>query len=178
MIQNVNITPNEELSLIIENTTDKSKKLAQRLCNDYINNPSDGVAILWQKLGQRYGSDTVITEVYLNKLNDIPKIRYRDNKKLQELGDLLLELPCAKADGGYPGLRILDEPSCIKTVIAKLPNDIQTRWQQHAYHNKKHPAVYNPPFNEFAAFIHELSLERNDPNLIIDIPDKKPFPNP
>ena len=179
MIKNVNITLNEELSLIIEYTSNESRKLAQRLRNAYINNPSDGVAILWQKLRQRYGSDTVITEVYLNKMNDFPKIGYRDNKKLQELGDLLLELQCAKTDGGYPGLRILNEPSCIKPVIAKLPNDIQTRWQQHAYcYKKQHPAVYYPPFNEFATFIQELSLERNDPNLIIDIPDKKPTLNP
>jgi hypothetical protein len=30
-----------------------------------------------------------------------------------------------------------------------------------------------PPFSEFVTFIQELSLERNDPNLIIEIPEKK-----
>jgi hypothetical protein len=104
----------------------------------------------------------------LNKLKDITDIT-RDNKKLQELGDLLLELQCAKNDGGYRGLRILDEPTYIKPVVAKLPGDIQSRWQKHAFRYKKqHAEVDYPPFSEFVTFNQELSLERNDPNLIID----------
>ena len=31
-----------------------------------------------------------------------------------------------------------------------------------------------PPFTEFAMFIQELSLERNDPNLVIDTPERDP----
>ena len=108
MIRGINITPHEELPLNVEYTTGESKKLAQRLRNVYINNPSQGVAILWQKLGQRLGSNTAITEVHLSKLKDFPKIAYRDNTRLQDLGDSLLELQCAKADGGCPDLRILD----------------------------------------------------------------------
>ena len=129
MIRDIHLSPSEELSLIIEYTSNESKKLAQRLRNAYINKPTEGVEILWQKLSQRFGSNAVITEVHLKKLKDLPKIGFRDNKKLQELGDLLLELQCAKNDGGYRGLRILDEPAYIKPVIAKLPGDIQSRWQ-------------------------------------------------
>ena len=174
MIRDINLTPSEELSLIIEYTSNESKKLAQRLRNAYMNKPTEGVKILWQKLSQRFGSDAVITEGHLNKLKDLPKIGFRDNKKLQELGDLLLQLQCAKNDGGFRGLRILDEPAYIKPVIAKLPIDIQTRWQKHAFRYKKqHAEMDYPPFSEFATFIQELSLERNDPNLIIDIPEKK-----
>jgi hypothetical protein len=40
---------------------------------------------------------------------------------------------------------------------------------KHAYRYKKnHPAVDSPPFTTFATFIQELSLERNNPNLVID----------
>lgn len=174
MIRDINITPNEELSLIIEHTCNESKKLAQRLRNAYINKPTEGVAIVWQKLGQRFGSNAVITEVHLNKLRDFPEIGFRDNKQLQELGDLLLELQCAKADGGYKGLKILDEPVYIKPVIAKLPGDIQSRWQRHAFRYKKqHAGVDYPPFSEFATFIQELSLERNDPNLTMAVPENR-----
>ncbi|CAB4036588.1 Hypothetical predicted protein, partial [Paramuricea clavata] len=174
MIRDIHLSPSEELSLIIEYTSNESKKLAQRLRNAYINKPTEGVEILWQKRSQRFGSNAVITEVHLNKLKDLPKIGFRDNKKLQELGDLLLELQCAKNDGGYRGLRILDEPAYIKPVIAKLPGDIQSRWQKHAFRYKKqHAEVDYPPFSEFVTFIQELSLERNDPNLIIEIPEKK-----
>jgi hypothetical protein len=172
MIRDIHLTPSEELSLIIEYTSNESKKLAQR--NAYINKPTEGVETLWQKVSQRFGSNAVITEIHLNKLKDLPKIGFRDNKKLQELGDLLLELQCAKNDGGYRGLRILDEPAYIKPVIVKLPGDIQSRWQKHAFRYKKqHAEVDYPPFSEFFTFIQELSLEGNDPNLIIEIPEKK-----
>ncbi len=174
MIRGISITPSEELSLVVEHTTGESKKLAERLRNAYISKPTEGVTVLWQKLAQRFGSNVVITEVHLR---DFPKIAYRDNKKLQELGDLLLELQCAKSDGGCPGLGILDEPPYIRPVVAKLPGDIQGRWQRHAYRYKKdHPTITYPPFSEFATFIQELALERNDPNLIIEVPnrDRKP----
>ena len=110
-------------------------------------------------------SNVVITYVHLNKLKAFPRIGYRENKKLQGLGELLIELQCAKADGEYTGLRILDEPTHIKPVIAKLPGDVQRRWQQHVYRY--------PPFPEFATFIQELSLERNDTNLILELPEQK-----
>jgi hypothetical protein len=56
MTRNINITPSEELSLIIEYTTNESKKLVQKLRNAYIENPEKGVAEVWTKLGERYGS--------------------------------------------------------------------------------------------------------------------------
>ena len=129
MIRGINLTSSEELNLIIEHTSDESKKLAQHIRNTYRSKPSEGVTVLWQKLAERFGSSSVITQVHLRKLSEFPKIGFRDNKKLQELGDLLLELQCAKSDGGCSGLRILDEPLYIKPVVAKLPRDIQGRWQ-------------------------------------------------
>ena len=66
-----------------------------------------------------------MTKAHLDKLAEFPKIGYRDAKKLQELGDILLELGCAKSDGRLQGLRVLDEPMYLKPVIAKLPGDIQ-----------------------------------------------------
>ena len=43
MIRNINITPSEELSLMIEYTTKESKRLVQRLQNAFIANPKEGV---------------------------------------------------------------------------------------------------------------------------------------
>ncbi|XP_028407859.1 uncharacterized protein LOC114530488 [Dendronephthya gigantea] len=175
MIRGVNISPSEQLNLIIEHTTGESNTLAQRIRNAYIQKPAEGVSVLWQKLNQRFGSSSVVTQVHLKKLSEFPKVGFRDNKKLQELGDLLLELQCAKSDGGCPGLKILDEPIYIKPIIAKLPGDIQGRWQRYAYrYLKEHAAMDYPPFIEFSTFIQELSLERNNPNLIIDLPERDP----
>ena len=100
MIKGVNLSPSEQLSLIIEHTTNESKRLVQRLRNAFIENPGEGLKQVWCKLGERFGSNAVVTQVHLAKLNSFPKIGFRDNKRLQEFGDLLLELQCAKNDGG------------------------------------------------------------------------------
>ncbi len=93
---------------------------------------------------------------------------FKDHKKLQEFGDLILELDCAKENGRLQGLKILDEPIFMKPVLAKSPGDIQNRWQRHAFSYKKNNGVDYPPFTKFSRFIQELSCERNDPNLVIE----------
>ncbi|XP_078367158.1 uncharacterized protein LOC144651138 [Oculina patagonica] len=114
MIKGVNLSPSEQLSLIIENTTNESKRLVQRLSNAYIQNPGKGLNEVWLKLGERFGSNAVVTQVHLEKLRTFPKIGNRENKQLQEFGDLLLESQCAKNDGGLRGLKILDEPAYLR----------------------------------------------------------------
>lgn len=168
MIKGVNLSPSEQLSLMIENTTNESKRLVQRLRNAYIENPQEGIKEAWCKLGERFGSNAVVTQVHLEKLKTFPKIGDRENKRLQEFGDLLLELQCAKNDGALRGLKILDEPAYLRPVVTKLPDDLQGRWQRHAFKYKSQRNVDYPPFNEFSRFIQEVSRERNDPYLAMD----------
>ena len=173
MIKGVRISSSEKLSLLAENTTGNAKILVQKLQNAFITNPEAGVEEVWKKLDERYGSSVVLTKVHLNKLVNFPKVGYKENKKLQELGDLLLELKCAKKDGRLQGLRILDEPIYLQPVIGKLPGDIQGRWQKHAFRFKNEHKVDYPPFEEFSKFIQNLSLERNDPNLTAGLPERE-----
>ena len=72
MIKGVNLSPSEQLSLIIEHTTNESKRLVQRLRNAYIENPGEGLKQVWCKLGERFGSNAVVTQVHLAKLNSFP----------------------------------------------------------------------------------------------------------
>ena len=173
MTSDVNITANEELALMLEYTTGESKRLVQRLRNAYIENPSPGVRESWKKLGERFGSTAVITNVQLNKLTMFPALASKDNKGLQELGDLLLELQCAKEDGGVAGLKILDESAFLKPVLVKLPQDLQGRWQRHAYRYKTQHHVDYPPFREFSSFIQEVAREQNDPYLSMESQESK-----
>jgi hypothetical protein len=171
MIRNVGITPSEEFSLLVEYTTLTSKSLVQRLRNAYIGKPHEGITEIWKKLDERYGCSSVLVKAHLAKLSSVPKINYKDNRKLQEFSDLLLELNCAKKDGVLTGLRVLDEPIYLKPVIAKLPGDVQGRWQRHAFRFINDKQVPYPPFNEFARFIGEVSQEKNDPNLCLSPPE-------
>jgi hypothetical protein len=112
-----------------------------------------------------------LTKAYVDKLTNFPKIGFKDYKKLQEFCDLLLELQCAKEDGRLQGLRILDEPIYLKPVLTKLPGDIQTRCQRHAFSYKRNHDVDYPPFAEFSKFIQDILLEKNDPNLAFERPE-------
>ena len=127
MIAVVKISPSEQLSLIIEYTTKESKRLAQRLRNAYIDNPGEGLKEAWNKLGGRIGSNYVVTQVHLQKINSFPERGMQNNKQPQELGDLLLELQCAKNDGRLKGLQILDLPAYLRPIVAKVPADLQGR---------------------------------------------------
>ncbi|KAK3735290.1 hypothetical protein QZH41_010583, partial [Actinostola sp. cb2023] len=96
----------------------------------------------------------------------------KDNIKLQELGDLLLELECAKNGGG---LGILDEPTYLRPIVEKLPDDLQRRWQRHAYRYKVNNTVDYPPF-AFAVlseFVQDIAQERNDPFLTLETADEE-----
>ena len=124
MVRDVNITASETLTLLIENTTRESKRLVQRLRNAYVENPDEGLKEAWKKLGERFGLNAVVTQIHLNKLTMFPKIEPKDNIGLQELGDLLLELECTKNDGGLSGLKVLDEPAFLKSLLVKLPDDL------------------------------------------------------
>ena len=77
-------------------------------------------------------------------------------------------MQCAKEDGGLAGLKILDEPAFLKPVLAKLLEELQGRWQRHAYRFKSQHGVDYPPFREFASFIQEIAQERNDPFLSME----------
>ena len=168
MMRGVKLSASEQLSLIIEYSTNESKKLAQRLRNAYIYDPGEGLKRVWEKLGERFGSDAVLTEAQLDKLSKFPQIKDRDNKQLQEFGDLLLELQCAKISGGLKGLDILDSPLYLKPIVSKLPRDLQSKWQSRAFKYKTEQNSDYPPFEEFSKFVQEISKQRNDPLLALD----------
>ena len=81
MIAGVKISPSEQLSLIIEYTTNESKRLAQRLRNAYIDNPGEGLKEVWCKLGERFDSNSVVTQVHLQEINSFPTIGMQNSFK-------------------------------------------------------------------------------------------------
>ena len=56
---------------------------------------------------QCYGTPEAVEDALLKKIEDFPKLDNKDNAKLRELGDILLELECAKEKGYLPGLAFL-----------------------------------------------------------------------
>lgn len=75
-----------------------------------------------------YGSPEAIEAYLFIRLENFPKRSNRDYQRLQELGDLLLEIEAAKLDGYLPGLSFLDTATGINLFVEKLPHDIQEQW--------------------------------------------------
>ena len=61
----------------------------------------------------------------------------------------------------------------MRPLIAKLPEDLQGRWQRHEYRYKTQHMVNYPPFNEFTSFVQEVARERNEPYLVIETTEER-----
>ena len=87
----------------------------------HVNYPEDGLRAIWDQLDEYYGAPEVIESSLFKRLENFPKIQNKDGRKLRELGDLLLEIQAAKADGDLLGLNFLDTSRGVNPVIAILP---------------------------------------------------------
>ena len=68
--------------------------------------------------------------------------------------------------------KILDEPAYLRPIVAKLPADLQGKWQKHAFKYKTQQVVDYLAFAEFSRFIQEVAKERNDPYLTLESCDQ------
>lgn len=107
----------------------------------------------WERLEECYSAPEMIEHALFKKLDSFSKISSRDNHKLTELGDLLLELLSAKEDGYLPGLAHLDTSRGIRPIVEKLPHSLQEKWISQGSKYKEDPHVVYPPFSFFTGFI-------------------------
>lgn len=120
--------------------------------------------MLWQRLEDFYGSPEVIENALLKKIEDFPKISVRDNRKLRELGDVLMELEAAKTNGYLPGLSYLNTSRGVSSIVQKLPHALQEKWITVGSCYKEQHRIPYPPFSVFVNFICEQAKTRNDPS--------------
>lgn len=97
---------------------------------------------------------------------------YKNNVKLQELSDILMELQCAKQDGALPGLAYLDIARGVKQIVEKLPFNLQEKWTSVGSQYKEAHNVSFPPFSVFSQFIQQQARMRNDPSFAMSISDR------
>lgn len=91
-----------------------------------------------------YSAPEFIEGALFNKLFGFPKISNKDNFKLREFGDLLMEILPAKKDGYLPGLTYLD--TSINPIVEKLPYSLQEKWVSQGSKYKEEYCVLYPLF--------------------------------
>lgn len=163
-VQDLNLSPQEELDLLSKWLGPQSAAQARRIKAAYVNNPRAGLSMVWQRLEECFGAPEVIEHALLKKVEDFPKLANRENQRLRELGDLLLELLAAKQNGYLSGLSHLDTAHGVNPILAKLPYNLQEKWVAVASKFKRDNSVSYPPFSFFVSFISEEAKTRNDPS--------------
>ncbi|XP_038159402.1 uncharacterized protein LOC119795453 [Cyprinodon tularosa] len=163
-IKDLDLTASEQLDLISKWLGKESSEYVKRLRAVHIDNPIIALKMTWDRLDEYYGAPEVIESALFKKLDSFPKITNKDNRKLRELGDLLMELLSAKEDGYLPGLAYLDTARGIKPILEKLPYNLQEKWITQGSKYKEDHKVGYPPFSFFTSFICYQAKTRNDPS--------------
>ncbi|TWW54543.1 hypothetical protein D4764_0103490 [Takifugu flavidus] len=172
--KDLDLIAREELDLMTKWLGPGSSEQAKRIRAVHVFNPGAGVNMVWQRLEECYGTPEVIEDALLRKIEQFPKLHNRDTVRLRELGDILLELECAKEDGALPGLLYLDTARGIKQIVEKLPYNLQEKWTGFGSKYKEDHRVAFPPFFVFSNFVRQQAKMKNDPSFTISTTNSSP----
>ncbi len=164
VIEGLDLTAGEELDLLAKWLGKESSEYVKRFRSVHINNPKLALQMVWDRLNQCYAAPEIVESALFSKLDNFPRISNKDNSKLRELGDLLLELRSAKEDGYLPGLTYLDTARGINPIVDKLPHNLQEKWVSIGSRYKDEHYVSFPPFSFFTQFVCCEARIRNDPS--------------
>ncbi len=160
VIDELTLSAREELDLLIKWLGPASKEQARRIRAIHSHNSAAGLSMVWQRLEETYGTPEAVEHALLKRIEEFPRISNRDNVRLRELGDLLLELEYAKEGGYLPGLAYLDTSRGVKPILEKLPFSLQEKWisQGSKYKNATMSPIHlSPSFHSL--FVLKLKPE-------------------
>ncbi len=116
------------------------------------------------RLKECYATPEVIESALFMRLDNFPRLSPKDNVKLRELADLLMEILAAKGDAYLPVLAYLDTHRGINPIVEKLPTSLQEKWLFAGSRFKEENKVTFPPFTFFTHLICSEAKARNDPS--------------
>lgn len=171
MVTDIKCSPLEEISLLTTSIHKDSDayRLVMSARTSCASNPQQCLHTIWNRMDERFGSAELVEASLKARLMDLPD--FMDRKKLYALHDLLTEVETVKNLSEYSTIfSYLDSSLGVRPIIQKLSKQIQEKWVTRATNYKKQHAVLFPPFTEFVKFIEEMSIIRNDPGLMYEIP--------
>lgn len=160
-IDNLDLSPREELDTLIKW---QSSEHARRIKAVNLRDPYRALRMVWERLEETYGSPEAIEHTLFSKLENFPKVTYKDPHKLRELADLLMEVEAAKLDGFLTGLSYLDTSRGVHPIVEKLPFSIQEKWKSVGSKYKFQHNAHFPPFSVFVDFICNEARTQTDPS--------------
>ncbi|KAI7804924.1 hypothetical protein IRJ41_023810 [Triplophysa rosa] len=165
--QGLGLTATEELDLMTKWLGRESSNHVKRLRSVYITNPFIALRKAWERLQECYAAPEIIEKALFERLDNFPRVSGKEQVKLRELADLLMEVQCAKEDGYLPALSYLDTARGIEPIVAKLPYGLQEKWISVGSKHKEENRGQFPPFEFFNKFVCSEARKRNDPSFAI-----------
>ena len=154
----------EELDLLLRWAGSASKQISSIKSANF-GNPAIALSRAWERLDSQFGSPERIELALRTKLNDVPKITFKDTMKMYELSDILSEICAIKSEPKYSAmLSYLDTAAGVNPTISKLPLALQNKWRDRALSYKRSEKVLFPPFTFFCKFVHDMAVSFNDPS--------------
>ena len=164
VMSELSVNASEELDLLIRYLGKESAKSALSMKISNPRDPGRGLTLLWMRLDERFGSPELVEAALKSKLTKFPKVAQNQMKRLYDLSDILFEVESIMCDPNYQQLFAHYNTSAgIGPIVAKLPQNIQSKWMSRAMKYKSRHAVIYPPFSEFCAFVQEMTTWYNDP---------------
>lgn len=162
--QGLELAASEELDLLVKWLGKESSDHVRRIRAAYVSDPEAALHLCWTRLQECYANPEVIESALFKRLDSFPRLSSKENIRLRELSDPLMELLSAKADKYLPGLSYLDTPQGINPIVEKLPLNLQEKWVSAGSRYKEHHKVCFPPFAFFVEFVCCEAKARNDPS--------------
>ena len=163
-IGSVPMTSDERLTRLSEHTTGEPKKLVQQYSDWFTGSAEIAYRETWKALDKRYGESSVVADNLHGQLVNFPAIG-KDPIKLRTFADLCQSVRVQMEVSGLKSLDVLNFPSTLKGIAAKLPYNLQTKWLDRGYTYKRRTSEEYPPFSEFTEFVLEVTEKMNDPAL-------------
>jgi hypothetical protein len=98
MISELNVTPSEEIDLLIRWLGPDSGRHAKTIRSSLSSDPTWGVAKIWERLDEKFCAPEMIDAAIKERLSSFPRIGNKDNKKLYELVDIMIEIESLMAN--------------------------------------------------------------------------------
>ncbi|XP_071486059.1 uncharacterized protein [Diadema antillarum] len=114
-------------------------------------------------LAGRYGSPSVVSSAFLDKLKTWPRVGDRDASGLSKFSDFLDQVAAIKLT--IPTLNILDFPQENVKLLEKLPAYLERQWREEVLKCRGRGYGHYPPYARFADFVRNAACNANIPEL-------------
>ncbi|KAI2661156.1 hypothetical protein H4Q32_030204 [Labeo rohita] len=155
--KDLQLSASEELDLLVKWLGKESSDHVRRIRAVYVTNPQAALQMSRTRLHECYATPEVIERALFTHLDNFPCLSPKDNVKLRELADLLMEMHI------YLDYLTLI-PLAVLLLLWRSCHRVCRRNGFTLAHASKENKVSFPPFSFFTHFIFSEAKARNDPS--------------